>query len=518
MQRAQQLKRHFTESLHDELVGDLKRSNTLLDVVKNNILDDSIVSPSTRLTDALRRPFRRIQALRRNARSLFETLSLPRTWRCQCKGAHNLLLRLDADQHHADQPASKLLSVPQARIASVAGKGTSQMCTYDIRSVTLKPSPFGQAGLPSTESPHTSRQVPAETQRRSLPMRAHSSIAGASTPSFAEAYPSATWSPGMKTQRDATHPQRSTVTWNLPDMAAMEEQGPEITTVEDHEIHGLCAWFHSSSLDGAPQHDMGLIPHASAPQQAYKISISDRERHRLPLVTLHSNFCDIGYYNRKDYLQHDFELSMQDRLLVAATIASSTFQLQGTWLRSDWTCHDVVIPLSTFDSRPLIKEIQVITAFPPQPARVPSQKSNTSIRLKMPEHTLEPLGAALCNILLGHNTMSAISAGTTTFQDALALLYDTWGRHPESIANAVRECVAWSGPTSQKGFDDDVFGSAAFEKVIWPIVESFQIFEGRTSSALNNGGRQYGTTTIDGDSRVVQGNVYGDVYNLYNND
>jgi len=64
------------------------------------------------------------------------------------------------------------------------------------------------------------------------------------------------------------------------------------------------------------------------------------------------------------------------------------------------------------------------------------------------------------------------STGTAfSFDDALNMLYRWYGRDTNNIGTAVREYKYWSGPVTNKGFDDEAFSSFAYEKVIWPILD-----------------------------------------------
>lgn len=177
-----------------------------------------------------------------------------------------------------------------------------------------------------------------------------------------------------------------------------------------------------------------------------------------------------------------YDLDNTDRLSLAANLARNTFLLQGTWLGSSWSTDKFVIPCHSTD-HPIVEEIHL--------AHDSKTVKPTANSINEPERHLESLGMALVEILLGRHLPTPstpkqprLPQQCTNIQpapifDAIQKLYKTYGRQPNSIGNAVRECISWSGPVSKKGFDDPDFSSAAYEKVVWPLIENARIFEGK---------------------------------------
>lgn len=425
----------FGQKVYQQLIADLKQANSDLDGIKAQIIE---LSASNTLAKQFRRPLAKLRKLRENAKHLLSAVN--DNWKCDCVKQHTLFLCPRQPVDDADF---------EFELAS-----THLSPAYQVRSIELSLDSPSKDAHTGTNGISTQMQGLHLSPTKSSQLTLVNTISNVSVKSASKA---------KVTFKDANATSVS------------------ISTIVDDsdEINDLRQLFCT-----APKCKSGDLAGYIKPRS------SPIFRHDLFSVTKDASFdkaipVGAACCNSVDCAQRKgimCDLDNTDRLSLAASLARNTFLLQGTWLEPTWSTNKFMIPCQSTDHL-VVEELHLAHDF-----NTSSLPTNAS---KDPERLLEPLGMALVEVLLGrHITKPSIhdqpdppqqctNIQSAPIYDAIQKLYKTYGRQPNSIGNAVRECISWSGPVSKKGFDDPDFSSAAYEKVIWPLIENARIFEGK---------------------------------------
>jgi hypothetical protein len=176
--------------------------------------------------------------------------------------------------------------------------------------------------------------------------------------------------------------------------------------------------------------------------------------------------------------------SRRDRLFIAATLASSTIQFFGSWLKKfcrsrdvfflqhGWPAAETKHPYLSWNV--LARE----TSTGKEPLEPVAPKPIDSIH----KEVLFPLGLTLTELSLACTWKDIESAShsepkdiATKLEDRLRLVYDESGLR---YGDVVRNCLFWGRDSHGKGFEDEVYLRCVFEQIVWPLVENWRDFEG----------------------------------------
>lgn len=179
--------------------------------------------------------------------------------------------------------------------------------------------------------------------------------------------------------------------------------------------------------------------------------------------------------------------SRRERLFIAASLASSVLQLDGSWLKRPWSSRDVFFLPSS--------EPATATFHHPYLSWEVSQNdaaAECTITCRAPPpilaHVLHnelffPLGLTLMELSLGQTSAElAKSEGmdptgsTKDLRTALNYVYDESGLR---YGDVVRKCLFW--PFESRGFttlDNDDFQQSILEWIVMPLIEDWKTFEG----------------------------------------
>lgn len=481
---------------------------------------------------------------RRELQHLFAAITAPHQWDCKCTASHNVLLRLDPQSEQSQRPRKFRITIPSAT------NDGNRPAAHSLRSFELRVSAQTEQYEQSPKQCFLCRfsctcemHPRRDSLTQQLPFRPMSSA-----------------------QRKGD---RGSTNMKLPaaaDKISIERglrghtspSSEHATAPVSEKSIGLCAFFsHSTQGDGMTseqEYKTCLTLPGGLFRSSYVVYNTEFRYPSARAMTLQYTRCSIGYYNRWDEFMQDCDLSLGSRLQIAATLVSNVFQLQGTWLPSDWTHRDIIIPLDSNEKQPLLTEMQAIMsiaptnlpkyvrilnelneAFPRYMAQVLSSDDPWCLRQNLSHVMIRPLkslGEALCLIMLGPSSLAAMSESSDQFATELSKLYSISG---ERVADAVRECLVGSCATTQEDFDDDAFGQKVFDKIISPIVDACRTFFDKTSPVPRTGsqtttaaraqldqsaqhGHAYGTASLRDNSRAIMGNVYGNVYYTFASD
>jgi hypothetical protein len=173
------------------------------------------------------------------------------------------------------------------------------------------------------------------------------------------------------------------------------------------------------------------------------------------------------------------ELCRRDRLFLAAILASAVLQLHGTWLKNQWSSHDIQFPNILVEGysatkRPYLSwqvsgPSPVGLSFQDDPS---PQKKTTSILL--------PLAISLIELSLRGPiaSLQQFGDGELTQIEATAEILDKVQQESGSTyCDIVKECLYWSQPGGLE-FGDEKSDERLFEAVVSPLLRDFSSFEG----------------------------------------
>jgi hypothetical protein len=181
-------------------------------------------------------------------------------------------------------------------------------------------------------------------------------------------------------------------------------------------------------------------------------------------------------------------LSPRKRLLIAATLASSVFQLHGNWLKAQWRTRDILFPEDVEDLKLLLDYPYVSWSV----SGKNKQLENTPVSSRTDHPLIKgkimlPLGLALVEISLGHrladlrmpiddHTDEAVANLTTATRLLDAGEVNDWSgtRYHE----VVKTCLSWTS-VEEGGLDDERAQRDIFESIVSPLLENLKDSEGR---------------------------------------
>lgn len=443
--------------MYDELIRDLRNANDNLDKITQQACD---LSATQQRNQNFWRPLLRLRRLRTEARELFAALSNPLCWKCQCVSGHSLLLHVDASrhQHRIDEPEFRVSFT--RRISDASTPCDRRLSTFGLRGTPEEPVPDAKHRAFVTVTSTSCNSVPS-LGMQSTPIKYRSSLKSSSRwrekIGFAKPEPKVSFV-------QSTSVQTAVVT---------KAQVPQTTVVS--EIEDLCT-FAFATKHGQGGNCAGYLKKRDHARLRHEVLFVKDHYSGQHTLSLGSKVCNVP----KCPLRHGDPVLFEtdDRLFMAATIATSAFQLQGNWLNKQWTCNDFLVPLSPNNETPILTELQAFTSI----SNIPNSVNTTSAsNPAATDDVVESLAIALAEVLSGSHVGGSAATNQcsgSSFDEVLKVLYKRYGKDVNNVGNAVRECRYWSGPSSVDGFDDEKFSSFAYEKVIWPILDAYHKHSG----------------------------------------
>lgn len=166
--------------------------------------------------------------------------------------------------------------------------------------------------------------------------------------------------------------------------------------------------------------------------------------------------------------------SRSARLHLAAKLAASVFNFQGSWLRARWSSADIRLP----DGPSGFREPFLISGVSPSQETPTSSISSSVIRNK----TLLPLGLALIELSLCRS-MNALRIPedenpdneVTFLKTASRCLDYVYSESGTSYGDVVQRCLFWS-QTRDTELDSEEFQTAVFENIVLPLLDDMKNF------------------------------------------
>jgi hypothetical protein len=224
---------------------------------------------------------------------------------------------------------------------------------------------------------------------------------------------------------------------------------------------GLTGYISDVS-DKTNQYNMRLL-------RDYKSDIHTQSLHEI-LQTSHSSSSTA---QRPDTI----ELCRRDRLFLAAILASAVLQLQGSWLKQNWSSHDIQFANILTDGYSAIKRPYLSWQVS---GPSPICQGDSSPHNNKATSTLLPLAISLIELSLGGPISSLQQRGDdelTQIETTVKTLDKVQQESGSSYSDVVKECLYWSQPGGLE-FGDEKFDERLFNAVVSPLLRDFCSFEG----------------------------------------
>ncbi|EXJ84283.1 hypothetical protein A1O3_04950 [Capronia epimyces CBS 606.96] len=435
------LSRDFYDTLLDKIQG---ANRTLLTLVEQV---DSIADIRKN-----RRPVRKLiqeySRVRHHARSVHDTFVRGSCWKCPCKSQHIVQLRLEPrpSRSNASEPRSPgsssrftvnlVLCGPNDTTGAFVAGGE-----IEIQSADVEANPEPAAVAQNLKQLEISQVTQVSGQKKEVRF----SI--------------------VKSTLDAIQPTQ------------------EISS--QRQIHDLCNAFSQCPPEISKREHMGfIIDNLNGRRhdiyRIRKLPGNQSIRSVASILTDPSMLLRVGHFQLP-------AINRRNRRYLAATLASSVLQLHGSWLQSNWGLNDILVLeqpdyCSNEISFPYISRALVEAAM--ENCRRAGGTMITSALIR--SGILFPLGLTLVELSLGQSLQALHLPEDDDPVDAVANL-KTASRLLELVLNesgsrycdVVKTCLFWTGPDGNE-LDDERLQCAVFEKVVMPLLDDYDDFEGNS--------------------------------------
>lgn len=178
--------------------------------------------------------------------------------------------------------------------------------------------------------------------------------------------------------------------------------------------------------------------------------------------------------------------SRRERLFIAASLASSVLQLDGSWLKKRWSSRDVYFlpsnePATNAFYHPYLSS-EVLRNDSASPCTTSSRAPSPTVAHVLHDEVLLPLGLTLMELSLGQTSADLEKAEGMDHSEtmrnlriALSCVYDESGLR---YGDVVRKCLFWPFDSREPTLDDDDFRNSILELIVMPLIEDWKAFEG----------------------------------------
>ena len=234
-----------------------------------------------------------------------------------------------------------------------------------------------------------------------------------------------------------------------------------------------------------------LVDNELAHQRHALYFIGDRMQHGIEPKSLES------FFERSAQNQLGFNPSRQDRLFIAATLASSVLQLDGTWwLKKQWKSGDIFfMPIE--DQQSATAKIDFSNPYvswkvsaEPVDNKSVADTDHQDVAKNIPSETLSVLGITLTELCFRQTISQMREIGDvdpsgaelmTNFNTACRLLPSVYTESGERYGDVVRRCLRCPFDIRDISMDNVEFQAAVFDWIVTPLKEDFENFTGKSS-------------------------------------
>jgi hypothetical protein len=257
-----------------------------------------------------------------------------------------------------------------------------------------------------------------------------------------------------------------------------EGVSPELTEICSHLLNCRPAVSSTSSYEC-----VGSIKDINDNSHFYELYVTQNLNTAVQAETLHDVLASDLTRTPLSQLTSDSLYIWKNRLTVAAILATSVLQLQGSWMDQQWGTKDIVLANDTTGTASatgkLINLLYLTCRIPVGPRAQPPPDPVIQSQL------LFPLGLALTELAclqpidkLRLPEDDRQNPSTTNLATASRLLNIVRSHCGANYAEVVRSCLFWPGPGSED-MDDEDFQNAVYDKIVQPLREDLDVWFSR---------------------------------------
>ncbi|KAK5465083.1 hypothetical protein LTS15_001646 [Exophiala xenobiotica] len=446
----------FSKSIYSKLLSQIENANSTLQILIGQSRDRE-VRKKHRVSN---RPLLKYRNARTHATNLYNAITRGKCWSCPCKASHCVHLRIEPPPLDDDDGPHRITPVPLKLRIAFASKTTSQMATPSWHWQEVETIPVVcEAPARSTAS----KANPVVTQHANKDRMVKFAIVTSAL---------------------------DTVPWPKVD---------DITALK--QISDMCSALHAQNID---DHLIGSILDDIDPSQGYNLYLMDEADGDVPTQSLGDLLgASAGNNLHFSVPYRNFMLSRRDRMFLAATLASSVLQFQGTWLKPEWRSHDILFRKATeakgginaamidrfYLSGHEVGKEAVVTGQ--HASQSPTQTSNNAVAPAATNGLIRcallfPLALSLIELSLCQQLSSLRSLpedadpveAVSNLKTATRVLDQVRTESGCRYREAVEKCLFWTETNNMK-LDDEEFQRAVFDMVVSPLLDDLRDFEGR---------------------------------------
>ncbi|KAJ9646305.1 hypothetical protein H2204_000968 [Knufia peltigerae] len=436
----------FSKSIYNELLSKVEGANGAL----KTLVEQSRRRETTRkLRVYKRKPLLKYRNARKHAANLYNAIVNGAYWTCPCRASHCVHLRIEPQSLDEDESKYQTQEclLPKLRMV-FASKSTS----------TAKPSWYWQ----EVET------IPIISEPVATVPLAKAKSASAVVTKNAGPHRRVTFAAIVESTLE-------TVPWPRVDNLPAPKQ-----------ISNMCSALCAQNVDDKL---LGSILDRCDPVHRYNVYLTDKVDSDVPTKTL----ADVLESSAKDSFRFNianqsFMLSRHDRLSLAATLALSVLQYQGSWLRPHWRTQDILFKTPKSSTPTLLDRVYLSAHDVSCPERNETSQpvtavtsSSSLIRCAL----LFPLALSLVELSLC-TPLSSLQIpedadpvdAVSDLKTAARVLHRVYAESGCRYGDVVDKCLFWPD-TKNMQLDDEEFQRTVFDGVISPLLEDLKNFEGR---------------------------------------
>ncbi|GAD97289.1 hypothetical protein PVAR5_5963 [Paecilomyces variotii No. 5] len=415
----------FSKPVYDDLLSKIDSTNQILKTLSEQSHQRSIQSRRDGRSRRWKKSLAKYQAARRHATALYNLVIQGHCWKCGCRDIHSVYFDMNTT------PAQDQAGFCKEEKAVDSAERTSGISWYEIET---EPCP-----------------------EPTITTRPFNSTQGVSPTNAGKA----------KLLFNTVAPEENCIS----------------SSHENHifslalPIYDLCSTLKGFDVGKSNSGLIGYIPNNQGGTRYNMRIIRDLEEEFQDL-SLHDMILASSSKRSLDCLG----LSRRDRLFIATILANGLLLFHGTWLKEQWSSHDIKFPRnggldSTIIDHPCLSWKVLGRSVGNECNNLPLAYNSLGSR-HVKNHILFPLALALVELSLGQ-TISEICGSEDElcrWQAAATVLPKVYRESGSNYGDVVKECLYWSNSKGEK-FGNYKFEESVYEVILSPLLRDFAYFE-----------------------------------------
>lgn len=428
----------FSKSVYTDLFNKIENANAALKML---IEQSRYREENRRKRQISRRPLAKYRTVRKHALVLYNAVIRGEYWKCPCKDSHCVHLRIEPQPFETNDDHESITTVPKLRMAFTS---------------------------------RTTRQSSASSwywqEVETIPVPIDTPVEAAKKPSTQIAAPRV--ASGRKVQFGIVTSTLNSLPW------PKVENLPPVLPISD-----LCSVLCTVKAKSCAQEYIGSILDESDSTHRYNFYSTENLDHDMEMASL-EDLLTLSSRPPGLHAAHGaFIFSRHDRLILAATLASSVLRFHDSWLKSQWRSRDILFAKWKDGGESLVNHPYLSGHEVSKPEG--SDLTTTTTNLIRNE-VLFPLGLALVELSLCQSISALRTTQDNDAVEAVAnlkiasrVLDRVYSESGCRYGDVVDQCLWWPATRSTK-MDDDEFQQLVFQRVVSPLFEDLKDFEGKS--------------------------------------